>query len=73
MTYAVLIVYSKGQLVLIPTKIEFLSFSLSNSVGPDEMPRHLTFHLGFHGLPKYSLGFPVYTGLNGVLNDNHIT
>ena len=40
-----------------PNKNAFISldiiFGLASSENPDEMPHHVTFHLGFHYLPKY--------------------
>ena len=61
MIYVMFILYTE---VIIPTVSED-HFSLSNTVGPDAMPRHVAFHLGLHCLRKY-----LFRGWsNDVIND----
>ena len=38
-----------------------IAFILAKSVGPDEMPRFVAFHLGLHCLPKYPFRCFQYT------------
>ena len=51
------ILYLKGSQVGITNHGVFLSlridFTVANSVGPDEMPHYVAFHLGLHGLSEY--------------------
>ena len=54
------IVYIEGSQVIISKILYFFLgrsiFYLAKSADPDEMSLCVTFHLGFHCLPKYALG-----------------
>ena len=49
------------QIKMVSLKITFV---LTNSVDPDEMPHYTAFHLGLHCLPKYM--FRVYYSIHRV-------